>query len=149
MGTIKVNVWQLGYTSQKDYVLENKSKLQCREMGFVFVEESSYWTEEVWNLLNWGCWSENGKPHAVHSPLDHCNSDIIIQIDGTKEYICALFVGWETKNSLSDAIAYMKHEGWDFWPFHDVRRVAGQYKADNGKAYYRRNKEDKWVEITW
>lgn len=148
---MKVNVWQVGYTTQRDYVLEENA--QCRNMGYVEIPEMENWEEEVWNLLNWSCWTFD-KPESVHSPLDHCNSDIVIQIEGTDVYKAAMFIGWKPCNSLNTAVDSVKKN--ELWPFSDMRSAlrSGRTMVRNGKAYWqsiedgRANKEN-WIEITW
>lgn len=123
MKTIKVNVWQMGYTNRKDFEEDNRANAICRSRGYVEVENTKGWKEEVWHLLNWGCWSvdENGeskKPQNVHSLLDHCNADIILNVDGTKEWCFAEPVGFRKASSLPKAIKMMKkrvtNELWIF-----------------------------------
>ena len=141
MEKIKVNVWQMGYTTFKDYVMGDKEKAECRPMGYVLLDDDEDWAEETWNLLNWSCWNydENGdyaiKPESVFSPLDHCNSDIIVQIDGTDVFMCADFAVWTMKHSLADAVQSMKNGYNEFWPFEEVRRGSGHIKRDGDKTY--------------
>lgn len=150
---VKVNVWQVGYTTQKDYVLRKNA--QCRNMGYVEIpNDMEDWEEEVWILLNWSCWT-NKKPKNVHSPLDHCNSDIILQIDGSCKYRYAKFVSFGDAHTLADAIQEVKHQ--NLWPFSDMRSAfrSGFTKTDyDGKAYWISIEDYKagnrnWTEITW
>lgn len=151
--TIKVNIWQLGFTTFKDYLKHDNSKAQCRDMGFVIInEKKDLWEEEVWNLLNWSCWNydENGnavKPENVKSPLTHCNSDIIINIDGTNKYLYAKHVEWGEADTLEEAINKMKSDFCDFWPFRDVRCTSGRVKQKEDTVFQEIN--GKWIEITW
>lgn len=151
---MKVNVWKLGYTSFKDYLRWDKSKAECRDMGSVELDKKKdLWEEEVWHLLNWSCWNydEEGnsiKPDNVNSPLDHCNSDIIINIDGTSEYKFAKSFGWGKARSLGEAIKKMKKEiTCEFWPFPEVTRFSGQVKYEGDKVLQKI--KGKWTEITW
>ena len=145
----KVHVWQLGFATQRDKVLHDKSKVECRQMGYVLIDDNEDDpAETVWNLLNWSCWSDNGKPDNVFSPLDHCNDDIIVNVEGTSIYACADFIGFTETTSLKDAIAHSL-EHFDGWCFHDVERRSGFYKEIDGKAYWRKNKGDDWKEVTW
>lgn len=149
MGTIKVNVWQMGYTTIRESVLGDRDKAVCRPMGHVFLEETYHWEEDVWHLLNWGCWSENGKPEGVHVPIDHCGSDVIIQKEGENTFWCASIAGWQCFYTLDEAIKAMRVGFYTLWPFYDVRRVSGHYTAKRGKVYWRLNNEDEWEEVTW
>lgn len=150
---IRVNIWQMGYTSFKDHLISDKSKASCKNMGFVILEnKEDLWEETVWNLLNWSCWNfdknnEPIKPDNVISPLDHCNSDIIINIEGSNEYKYAKHCGWGKANSLEDAEKKMKEDFCSFWPFSDVKRTSGSVKCDNGKVFQEIN--GKWTEVTW
>lgn len=150
---MKVNVWQVGYTTQRDTVL--RCNAQCRNMGYVEIAEEEGWEEDVWNLLNWSCWTSN-KPENIYSPLDHCNADIVLQIEGTSEYKAAMVSGWKTFSSLDGAVNEIKYHN-DLWPFSDMRSAfrRGYTKADyDGKAYwisiedYRASNRN-WTEITW
>ena len=122
---MKVNVWQVGYTTEKDWI--DCANPVCREMGHVIIPDNTEdWEEEVWNLLNWSCWNydENGiahKPEEVHSPLGYCNSDVILQIDGSGEYKCAKSVGFEDSSSLEDAIKKFMNRKRHLWPFYDAK----------------------------
>ena len=123
---IKVNVWQVGYVSESDWRDGNKRKATCRNMGYVEIEESDGWEEDVWNLLNWSCWNygDDGnavKPENVHSPLSFCNSDVILQIEGTSVYRCAKHVGWGTHKTLEYAVRAIKSGHHNLWPFHDAK----------------------------
>lgn len=148
MKEIKVNVWQLGYITFKDHLNWNKDKAQCRDMGFVVLDEKKdLWEEDVWNLLNWSCWTED-KPDNVKSPLTHCNSDIIINIEGTNNYLYAKSVGWGEANSLEDAKKKMKEDiDCSFWPFSEVKRTGGCVKREGDKVFQEIN--GKWTEVTW
>ena len=125
MRTIKVNIWQVGFVSVDDWKTNDKRKAVCRPMGYVEVEDADNWEEDVWNLLNWSCWNydTNGdaiKPECVHSPLTHCNSDVILQAEGTKVYRCAKSFGWGTHKTLKYAIRAIKTGYHNLWPFSDV-----------------------------
>lgn len=149
---MKVNVWQVGYTTQRDYVLRKNA--QCRNMGYVEVSDDlKDWEEKVWELLNWSCWTDK-KPANVHSSLDHCNSDVIFQIDGSYTYKCAQFIGFSDVHTLADAIQEVKHH--ELWPFSDIRSAfrSGCTMVRNSKAYWQSIEDDRagkenWIEITW
>ena len=152
--SIKVNVWQVGYTTFKDYILRNKHNAKCVDKGYVEIENTDdLWEEDVWNLLNWSCWNydESGnaiKPESVHSPLDHCNSDIIISIDGTSIYKYAKSVGWGEANSLDSAFEKMIDDFCEFWSLPDVKRTSGEIKTmPDNKVLQKIN--GKWTEVTW
>ncbi len=120
---MKVNVWQVGYTTREDW--HNRTNPVCREMGYVTIpDDSEGWEEKVWNLLNWSCWNYNDegtavKPDEVHSPLDHCNSDIILQIENSNIYKYAKFIGFGESSSLKNAVAHII-DGNHLWPFSDI-----------------------------
>ena len=130
METIKVNVWQMGYTNKKDFKEDNRANAVCRGRGYVLLpnrsvyksiddilEDSPYWEEEVWDTLNWGSHT-NKKPDNVHSTLNHCNSDIILHVDGTKEWRWAKCIGFGRAKTLQEAIRLMKTESTcGFWMF--------------------------------
>ena len=144
---IKVNVWQVGYTTFKDYVLSNK-KVSCRSMGYVLIDERGGWQNKVWHLLNWSCWTSN-KPANVHSQLDHCNSDVIFQIEGTSEFLLAKPFGWGKSRTLELAIRQMKRNNHYFWPFNDVKFGRGYVNVVDGKAYTSATRDGEYKEITW
>ena len=154
--SIKINVWQLGYTTFKDYALRNKQNAKCVEKGYVEIENTDdLWEEGVWNLLNWSCWNydESGnavKPESVHSPLDHCNSDIIINIDGTNTYKYSKHYGWGETKSLDDAIKEMVDDYCycEFWPFRDVKRTSGRIRQTSENTVLQEI-DGEWIEITW
>lgn len=142
---MKVNVWQVGYTTMRDYVLRNNA--QCRNMGYVEIRDTEDgWEEDVWNLLNWSCWT-GAKPENVHSPLDHCNSDVILQIEGKRLYRSAQFVGWKSSDSLEKAVDKVRDN--TLWPFKDVHFTGGHTRIIDGKAYWQRDHDSDWIEITW
>lgn len=152
---IKVNVWQIGYTTFKDYACSNRQNAKCVNKGYVLLDSlDNHWEETVWHLLNWGCWNINDdgnaiKPESVQSPLDHCNSDVILNIDGTNIYKYAKSFGFGEVDSLKDAIKEITLEcvECDFWPFPNVKRTSGAIRQKDGKVYQLIN--DKWTEITW
>jgi hypothetical protein len=149
---MKVNVWQVGYTTERDYVLRENA--QCCNMGYVEVPETEDWEEKVWNLLNWSCWTSD-KPENVHSPLDHCNSDVILQSEGSTRYMCAKSIGWEIHLSLDSAVYSLQHDNrHHLWPFEDVPFRSGYTMVRDGKAYWQSIEDGKadrenWIEITW
>jgi hypothetical protein len=150
---IKVNVWQMGYTTFKDYACSNKYNTKCVDKGYVFLDNlDNHWEETIWHLLNWGCWNidDDGnaiKPESVQSPLDHCNSDVILNIDGTNIYKYAKSFGFGEATSLEEAIKKMVDDFCNFWPFPDVKRTSGAIRQKDDKVFQCIN--DKWVEITW
>lgn len=151
---MKVNVWQVGYKTYKGYVMQDKKQLECRAMGYVEIEMQDLWEEEVWNLLNWSCWNYDKKGHAVkpenvHSPLDHCNSDVILQIEGTQKYMYAKFAGFGYRSTLASAVNAIKDGTHNLWAFKDVRFSSGYVKRYGDKAYISKDGKTDWVEITW
>ena len=128
---VKVNVWQMGFDNIKAYMLRDSSGTVCKERGYVLVENSEGWEEEVWNLLNWSCWTDK-KPEDVHSPLEYCNSDVILQIDDTNEYKRAEIVGWTDYTSLESAIDALKKTPYSLWPLKEVSREYTTYTVKNG-----------------
>ena len=142
----KVNVWQVGYSNMKDYMLRNNNS-QCKERGYVLLEsDGEDWEEEVWNLLNWSCWTQD-KPSNVHSLLDHCNADIILQIENTNTFRVALFSGFKSYSTLQDAYKALQYTPWELWPFPEVHRESGRYKSDGEKVWIMRSGTDCWEEI--
>ena len=121
---MKVNVWQVGYTTYEDW--HDRANPVCKEMGYVTIpDDSEEWEEKVWDLLNWSCWNFNDegravKPDEVHSPLDHCNSDIILQIENSNTYKYAKFMGFGEAFSLENAVAHIIDGSHHLWPFDDV-----------------------------
>lgn len=154
MATLKVNVWQVGYTTCKDWIIGDKRKGKNRYMGYVEVDECDGWQDEAWHLLNWGCWaydSEKGcyvKPDEVHSPLTHCNSDVILQVEGTSVYKCAKHCGWGTHKTLEYAIRAVKTGHHNLGPFSEVKGVGGHAKVEGDKVYYSKD-GNVWYELTW
>ncbi len=50
---IKINVWQVGYTTFKDYASSNRQNAKCVDKGYVLINKlNTGWEEYVWNLLN-------------------------------------------------------------------------------------------------
>ena len=149
---IKINVWQVGYTTYKDYVCSNRQNAKCVDKGYVLINKlNTGWEEDVWHLLNWSCWNtdDNGnaiKPESVKSPLDHCNSDVILNIDGTNIYKYAKGFGFGETTSLKEAIREITLE-CNFWPFPEVKRTSGEIRQKEGKVF--QNIKGKWTEITW
>lgn len=149
---IKINVWQVGYTTFKDYASSNRKNAKCINKGYVLIDNlDNYWDETVWHFLNWSCWNidDNGnaiKPESVQSPLDHCNSDVILNIDGTNIYKYTKSFGFGEADSLRDAINKITLE-CNFWPFPNVKRTSGAIKCKDDKVFQCIN--DEWVEITW
>ena len=148
---VKVNVWQVGFDNIKAYMLRDSSRTACKERGYVLVENSEGWEEEVWNLLNWSCWNYNEKgnvvkPEDVHSSLDHCNADIIVQIDGTSLYKAAQSIGFKDFHTLEDAVADMKKHPYELWPLVETPREYTRYKS-NGKDVWGSNNDKDWFII--
>ena len=153
---MKVNVWQVGYTTQRDSVIGDPNLAECRPMGYVIVEDDEEdWEDDAWHLLNWGCWNypKGGgraiKPEEVQSPLSFCNSDVILQREGTDLYYCADHCGWTKTSSLDRAVAIIRNGYHSIWPFKDVKFSGGHTKVENGKAYISDKHDGPWREITW
>jgi len=135
----------------KAYKLRQTDKAICKERGYVLVEDKEGWEEDVWNLLNWSCWNydDHGnaiKPEVVHSPLDHCNSDIILQIDGTDEYRAAQFCGFESFRSLETAVKNLKSPHHDLWPLAEAPREYSYLKSD-GQTVWGSNDGKNWITL--
>lgn len=141
----KVNVWQVGFTNMKDYMLKKSEGLAYKKRGYVMVEVTKGWEEDVWDLLNWSCWTSK-KPEDVYSSLDHCNSDIVLQIEGTTQYKCAMSVGFKNCNSFEDAVATLKNHIYNLWPLEEVHRDYVAYKSD-GKDVWGSNNNKDWFII--
>ena len=151
---IKVNVWQVGYLSMVAYIHRDEEAIVCKERGYVELEEQDLWEEEVWHLLNWGCWNYNKegktvKPAEVHSQLDHCNSDIILQIEGTNSFKAAQSVGFKEYDSLNEAIASYKEGGFfNVGPLMECPRKAGHYTIKDDKVMWSKDNKN-WEIVTW
>ena len=143
---MKVNVWQVGYATYRDFVLRDSRKAVCRLVGYVEIEPCDNWQEKVWDFLNWGCWTKH-KPSNVHSYITHCNSDVILQVEGTDKYLRAKTVGWGRHKSLKCAVDAVK-KGF-LWPFYNVKKKSGRAEVIDGKPYFCESGKDEWVEITW
>ena len=117
----KVYIWQGGFTSRNDR--KERINPECRAKGYILLPEDLKdweWKEYVWEQLNWGCWADK-KPDNVFSPLDHCNSDIIIHEEGTSEYYRAASVDWVTYYSLEGAIQDLLKNTEELWMFPECR----------------------------
>jgi hypothetical protein len=120
---VKVNVWQVGYATVKDWENQNPSRIEYVERGYVLIDEQEDWEEEVWHLLNWGCWNynEDGSttmPENVHVTIDHCNSDVILLMENTKVYKYAKSIGFGDATSLDEAVTQVKKVR-HLWPLRD------------------------------
>lgn len=145
---MRINVWQVGYNTTSDFVLQNKDKAECKKVGWVEPRHVNHWKDDVWDLLNWSCWTDE-KPAGVHSPLTHCNSDIILQREGCKSFWAAKPFGWKKCESLDVAINEIKTVSHSIWLFYDAKRVSGEYTTIEGKALWRKNDKSEWSEVTW
>ena len=143
---VKVNVWQVGFMDMVSNMLRQGDKAVCKERGYVLIEDKEDWEEEVWHLLNWSCWSYK-KPEDVYSSLDHCNSDIILQIDGTNHYMRAEHVGWTEYPSLEGAIDALKKTPDSLWPLIEAPSSYHSYSTD-GKIVYGSNDGKNWEIIS-
>ena len=115
----KVNIWLIGYTDEDGCILRKMQNIVCKECGFVLVEPKEGWEETVWGLLNWGCWGcEAVKPAEVHSPLDHCNADIILKMEGDSVYKGALDFGFKDFASLEEAVKHLSKNS-RLWPLNE------------------------------
>lgn len=141
----KVNVWQVGFMDRKSSMLKDGSQAVCKERGYVLVENDEYWEEEAWNLLNWSCWTDE-KPEDVHSQLDHCNADIIVQKEGTCCYKAAQFAGFKNYSSLDMAVEDLKSHPCELWCFPEAPREYSRYKTD-GETVWGSNDSETWVKI--
>ena len=118
---VKVNVWQVGFMDMKAYMLREGNEAVCKERGYVMVDSKTDWEEAAWELLNWSCWTDK-KPEDVYSSLDHCNSDVILQIDDTNDYRRAESIGWTKYNSLEQAVTALKNDPHSLWPLAEASR---------------------------
>lgn len=148
---VKVNVWQVGFMDMKSYMLREGDKAVCKERGYVMIENKEGWEEDVWNLLNWSCWNydENGnvvKPDDVYSSLDHCNSDVILQIDGTNDYRRAELVDWTKYNSLEQAMTALKNDPHSLWPLAEAPREYCRLRS-NGVIVEGSNDGKNWITL--
>lgn len=142
---VKVNVWQVGFMDLKAYMLREGDKAICKERGYVMVENKKGWEEEAWNLLNWSCWTGR-KPKDVYSSLDHCNSDVILQVEGTDNYRVAEPIGWTTYDSLKSAAAAFKKDPYSLWPLAEAPREYKRLRS-NGITVEGSNDNKNWVTL--
>ena len=142
---VKINVWQVGFMDMKAYMLRKGDKAICKERGYVLIEDEEDWEEEVWNLLNWSCWTDK-KPKNVYSSLDHCNSDVVLQVDGTNDYRRAESVGWTKYNSLEQAINALKNDPHSLWPLAEAPREYCRLRS-NGVTVEGSNDGKNWITL--
>ena len=143
---VKVNVWQVGFMDMKAYMLREGDKAVCKERGYVMVDSKTNWEETVWDLLNWSCWTSR-KPDEVHSSLEYCNSDVIIQIDGRNDYRRAESVGWSRYNSLEQAVTALKNDPHSLWPLAEAPREYRKLRS-NGVTVEGSNDDGKtWITL--
>ena len=126
---VKINVWQVGFMDLKAYMLREGDKAICKERGYVMVDSKTHWEDTAWDLLNWSCWTDE-KPKDVHSSLDHCNSDVILQIDGTNDYMRAESIGWTKYNSFEQAVTALKNTPNSLWPFTEAPREYSKLRSN-------------------
>lgn len=141
---IKVNVWQVGFDNIKAYMLREGEKAICKEKGYVVIDDLKNWEEEVWDLLNWSCWTDE-KPENVHSSLEYCNSDIILQIEGKHQYKRAESVGWTNYTTLEAAIEALKKTPHSLWPLEGTPRSYTAYKTDGETVWGSNNNKDWYI----
>lgn len=141
---IKVNVWQVGFDNIEAYMLGEGEKAICKERGYVVIDDLKNWEETVWDLLNWSCWT-NKKPDNVFSSLDHCNSDIVIQIEGSHEYKRAESMGWSHYATLEAAIEALKKTPYSLWPLAETPRSYTAYKTDGETVWGSNNNKDWYI----
>ena len=118
---MKVNIFVVGYNrADREKEPNNRNNLHIADAGYAEVDKFD--VDELWNLLNWSCWTDKKPKEVQHSPLTHCNSDIALNIDGTNEYHCALSLGWETiaADSVEEVLQFFKtsKENFSFWPLY-------------------------------
>lgn len=124
---MKVNIYVIGFRDKAEWMQNsaNRKNLHIASAGYAEVEEFN--AEELWDLLNWSCWTDEKPKEVEHSPLTHCNSDIALNIDGTDVYHCALSFGWEeiTANSLEEVLQFFKtsKHSFSFWPLYEGTNV--------------------------
>ncbi len=83
------------------------------EKGYVILpNKTKDWQETCWHFLNWSCWRDE-KPVWVKSPLEYCNSDVILKRDDDDNYYAARHVGFVAFPTLKEAIESFYYE--DLW----------------------------------
>ena len=123
---MKVNIYVIGLTrTDWEEQPNRRTKLHIASAGYAEVEKFD--ADQLWNLLNWSCWT-NKKPKEVkHSPLTHCNADVVFNIDGTNEYHCALTCGWhkKTAQSVKEVLVFYKRTRrcFFFWPLYEGVKI--------------------------
>lgn len=142
---VKVNVWQVGFMDMKAYMLREGDKAICKERGYVMVENKENWEDDAWNLLNWSCWTDR-KPKDVYSSLEYCNSDVVLQIDGTDNYRRAESIGWTTYDSLEGAVAALKKTPHCLWPLAEAPREYKRLRS-NGTTVEGSNDGKNWITL--
>lgn len=123
---MKVNIYVVGLNRADWQEHPNgRAKLHIADAGYAEVDEFN--VDELWDLLNWGCWTDEKPKEVEHSPLTHCNADVILNIDGTNVYHCALTCGWHevTADSLSKVLSYYKvsRRVFGFWPLYEGTNI--------------------------
>lgn len=119
---MKINIFVVGF-NEADWKKNpcNRDNLCIADAGYVEVKEFD--PEDIWNLLNWSCWTSEKPKEVEHSPLTHCNSDIALNIDGTNVYYCACSFGWKkiTANSIKEVLQSFKtsKKNFSFWPLYE------------------------------
>lgn len=110
----KYNILQMGYPTVEDWKNHNAGTIQFKERGYAMVEDNEG-QEKVWDLCNWSCYAD-AKPENLHSELTHCNSDIVVWVEGSGEYWVAEPAGWKKFQTLEEAKRHMlaksRYEAW-------------------------------------
>lgn len=123
---MKINIFVVGY-NEEDWKKNprNRECLHIADAGYAQID--GFDREELWDLLNWSCWTDKKPKEVEHSPLTHCNSDVAFNIDGTDVYHCALSFGWKKINAgnLDEVLSFFKtsEDNFSFWPLYKGVRL--------------------------
>lgn len=102
----RYNIIQMVYPSVEDWKNRNTKSLTFKERGYAEFDNPNENHNSVWDLCNWSCYTDK-KPENLHSELTHCNSDIVVWVEGSKEYYVAEPCGWAKFDTLERAKVYM------------------------------------------
>ena len=84
---------QIYHYNQKVYKGKLVHDLVPTHLGYVEVD--TFNAEEIWDLCNWSCWTEE-KPTNLHADICSCNHGLCLVNPETKERWLAKSVGWLT-----------------------------------------------------
>lgn len=78
---MKVHVLKRGLVGHNyEYERRSEYNLQVHYCGYLEVEDP--FTEDLWHLCNWYCWTYDKPKECKNLWITHCNSDVSYIIDG-------------------------------------------------------------------